>query len=146
MTGREPRLGARAVHGGIVLAAAVAAAASGCASTPEVPTPGRWDGFDGSVILDADGTGRLEGVPVQVGVECREDAFAPLDADIEWAEVEPGTIHVTSDDASITLWADRGGFGGDISWWKIAVGPCGDSTPGAEVLTYTRDTTVGEDG
>jgi hypothetical protein len=146
VTRRARRPAARAVPGGITLAIAVAAAVSGCTSTPEVPTPGLWEGSGGSVILDADGAGRLEGVPVQVGPECREDAFTPVDADVEWAETEPGTIHVTSTAASITLWADRGGFGGDISWWKIAVGPCGDSTTGAQVLTYTRDTTFGDEG
>jgi len=112
---------------------------AGCANAPGAPIPGRWGDGDGAVVaLRPDGEGEVEGVPFGDGDECADGNLELSDGDVEGEQSEPGEIHLRSGDDVITLWADRGGFGGDIRWYKVVVGLCGDGTGDAQKVVYTR--------
>ena len=140
MTFGSVRSGLRTASATAVVLTASASVVVGCTRSPDLPLPGRWEGDGGVITLMADGEGELEGVPIGTGRGCDKDSLQRFDGHVAWEESDPGTIEVRAGEVAITLWADRGGFGGDISWYKIAVGPCGDRTTSAEVVTFTRDT------
>lgn len=112
---------------------------TGCSSASGVPVPVRWgDGSGAVVTLREDGRGELVGVPYGAGPGCDSNSFEFLDGELEWEEVSPGRIEIAAGESTVTLWADLGGFGADISWDKVILDPCGERTADDQKVMYTR--------
>ncbi|WP_245530311.1 hypothetical protein [Cellulomonas flavigena] len=130
MSRRPGRAPQRVVVAG-VMAASLCLVAAGCVEqeAPSVPVGELWEGDDGeSVRLDAGGVGVVEAIPYGAGDACDPEDFRTMSGDIEWEVVDDGEVVLRQGDAEVDLRADRGGFGPDIIWRDVFVGPCGDAS------------------
>jgi len=113
------------------VAASLCLVTAGCVEqdAPAVPIGALWEGDNGEAVrLEDGGVGVVEGIPYGSDEGCDPEAFRTMSGDIEWETVDDGDLILRQGDAEVTLRADRGGFGPDIIWRDVFLGPCGDAS------------------
>ena len=128
MTGqkRAPRLG--------VFAAASALLLAGCAvvpspAHPDFDLPAQWSGLDMSILLRADGTAALEGVPggqweqTDDGI-CSDAADETFTGEATWSVFSQRGVELFFEDSDVIVWANPGKFA-SWGWNELTMVTCG---------------------
>ncbi|MDH6180040.1 hypothetical protein M2152_000222 [Microbacteriaceae bacterium SG_E_30_P1] len=97
---------------------------------PDFDIPVQWTGNDMSILLRADGTAALEGVPggewEWVGDQiCWEATDETFTGEATWSVYSERGVELVFGDSDVIIWADPGRFG-SWSWSELKMMTCGE--------------------
>ena len=116
-----------------VLVAVSALLLTGCAvpspGHPDFDLPVQWSGSDMSILLRADGTAALEGVPggqwkqTEEGI-CWDVTDERFTGEATWSVYSPRGVELYFEDSDVIIWAYPGKFG-SWGWGELKMVTCG---------------------